>query len=92
MGHPDKGWNQMKEAPRYADINDAELKEIEAEFGRPLTRELALWSIRNRTNREAVERMLAENDSKQVNIDRGVRKIRRPKVGKPISTRKKRCA
>jgi hypothetical protein len=48
------------ETPRYSDINDAELREIEAEFGHPLTRELAQWFIRNRTNREAVERMLRE--------------------------------
>jgi hypothetical protein len=48
------------ETPQYSDINDAELREIEAEFGRPLTRELAQWFIRNRTNREAVERMLRD--------------------------------
>jgi hypothetical protein len=48
------------ETPRYSDINDEELREIEAEFGHPLTRELAQWFIRNRTNREAVERMLRE--------------------------------
>jgi hypothetical protein len=91
-GHPDQGCKQMKEAPKYADINDAELREIEAEFGRPLTRELALWSIRNRTNREAVERMLADNDANQVHINRGVREIPQSKARKPTSTRKKRCA
>jgi hypothetical protein len=48
------------ETPQYSDINDAELREIEADFGRPLTRELAQWFIRNRTNREAVERMLRD--------------------------------
>jgi hypothetical protein len=48
------------ETPQYSDINDAELREIEAEFGRPLTREQAQWFIRNRTNREAVERMLRD--------------------------------
>jgi hypothetical protein len=48
------------EAPQYSDIKNAELREIEAEFGHPLTRELAQWSIRNRTNREAVERMLRD--------------------------------
>ena len=45
------------EIPKYANMNATELKEIEAEFGRPLTEELAQWFIRNRTNREAVERM-----------------------------------
>jgi hypothetical protein len=50
----------MKETPQYANISDAELRELEAEFGRPLTRELALWFIRNRTSREAIERMLAD--------------------------------
>ncbi len=52
---------QMEE-PRYSDINDAELRAIEAELGHPVTRELAQWFIRNRINRDAVERMLqAEN-------------------------------
>jgi hypothetical protein len=46
------------EEPEYADINAAELREIEAELGRPVSRELAQWFIRNRINREAVERML----------------------------------
>ncbi len=50
------------EEPRYSDINDAELRAIEAELGHPVTRELAQWFIRNRINRDAVERMLqAEN-------------------------------
>ena len=51
------------ETPQYSDINDAELREMEMEFGHPLTRELAQWFIRNRTNREAVERMLRDNDT-----------------------------
>jgi len=51
------------ETPQYADINKAELQEIEAEFGKPLTRELAQWFVRNRTNREAIERMLGEQDA-----------------------------
>lgn len=49
------------EKPRYADINDAGLREMEAGFGCPLTRQLALWSIRNRTNRQAVERILEDD-------------------------------
>ena len=57
-GRPDTEWKQM-ETPQYADINDTELREIEAELGHPVTRELAQWFIRNRINREAVERMLA---------------------------------
>ena len=54
------------ETPQYSDINDAELREIEAEFGHPLTRELAQWFIRNRINREAVERMLRDNDATEL--------------------------
>ena len=41
------------------------MKEIEAEIGHPVTEELAYWIIRNRTIREAVERMVAAADSKQ---------------------------
>jgi hypothetical protein len=51
------------ETPQYSDINDVEIREIEAEFGHPLTRELAQWFIRNRTNREAVERMMRDKDA-----------------------------
>ena len=54
------------ETPQYSDIDDAELREIEAEFGHPLTRELAQWFIRNRINREAVERMLRDNDATEL--------------------------
>jgi hypothetical protein len=46
------------EEPQYAEINEAELREIEAEVGHPVTRELAQWFIRNRIHREAIERML----------------------------------
>ena len=53
------------ETPQYARINAAELEEMEAEFGRPLTEELALWLIRNRINREAIERMLASKEPDQ---------------------------
>jgi hypothetical protein len=52
----------MNETPQYESISDAELRELEAEFGRPMTRELALWYIRNRTSREAIERMLAAKE------------------------------
>jgi hypothetical protein len=52
-----ESYRGLMETPRYSAINDAELREIEEEFGHPLTRELAQWFIRNRTNREAVERM-----------------------------------
>ena len=71
---------QMEE-PRYSDINDAELRAIEAELGHPVTRELAQWFIRNRTNRDAVERMLqAENTNHFDAANKGliVRDIKRP--------------
>ena len=38
------------------------MRELEAEFGRPLSYEMALWLIRHRTNRAAVERMLKQGD------------------------------
>jgi hypothetical protein len=60
------------ETPQYSDINDAELREMETEFGHPLTRELAQWFIRNRTNREAVERMLRDNDTLELAQTRGI--------------------
>jgi len=85
----------MKETPKYAEISDAELREIEAEFGHPLTRELAQWFIRNRINREAVERMLEAPDSTHVGACpevRSVRKTARPKVIGRIPAPKKRCA
>lgn len=48
----------MEREPKYAKINEEELREMEAEFGGPLSEELALWFIRNRIQREAVERMI----------------------------------
>jgi hypothetical protein len=54
------------ETPQYSDINDVEIREIEAEFGHPLRRELAQWFIRNRTNREAVERMMRDKDATEL--------------------------
>lgn len=59
-------YGQMDEAPAYAEFSDQELRQMEAEFGRPLSRELALWFTRNRTNREAIERMLCAADSGQI--------------------------
>jgi hypothetical protein len=51
---------QMDEELQYAKINDEELKQMEQEFGRPLNEQLAQWFIRNRIQREAIERMLGE--------------------------------
>ena len=53
----------MDELPPYTELSEEELKEMEDEFGRGLSPELALWFIRNRANREAVERMLKTADS-----------------------------
>ena len=33
---------------------------MEEEFGRPLNEDLALWFLRNRIQREAIERMLGD--------------------------------
>jgi len=55
----------MDETPAYAQLNEDELEQIESEFGHPLSAELALWFIRNRSNREAVERMLRAAHSPQ---------------------------
>ena len=46
-----------KEIP-YSKINPRELKDLEAEFGRTLTPELAQCLIRYRINRDAIELML----------------------------------
>jgi hypothetical protein len=78
----------------YADINVAELREIEAELGQPVTRELAQWFIRNRINREAVERMLATDTARDADVQ-NVRNINEAKTPKPVSvlkTVKKKCA
>ena len=82
------------ETPQYADINDAELREIEAEFGHPVSRELAHWFIRNRMNREAVERMLAEMGNRIDADVRNVHNIKRAKTQKPVVVLngKKKCA
>lgn len=81
------------EEPQYADINDAELREIESELGHPVTRELAQWFIRNRINREAVERMLGAANTNRVEMVpnlRNVRNIKRAGNRKPVSVLKKR--
>jgi hypothetical protein len=81
------------EEPRYSDINDSELREIEAELRHPVTRELAQWFIRNRINREAVERMLAATNTNGIDIEvQNVRNIKHAKTPKPVSVLKKKCA
>jgi hypothetical protein len=50
----------MDEQPTYSEISELEMRELEAEFGHPLTRELALWLIRNKINRSAVQLMIDE--------------------------------
>jgi len=72
------------EEPKYADISDAELQEIEAELGHPVTQELALWFIRNRTNRTAVERMLKANDANRVDTDDAQNVQSLKKAQKPV--------
>jgi len=52
----------MDEQPAYSEISNLEMRELEAEFGHPLTRELALWLIRNKINRAAVQLMIDEID------------------------------
>jgi hypothetical protein len=52
----------------YSKINPEELRDLEAEFGHPLTPDLALWMIRARMNREAVERMQAKPAPPQLKI------------------------
>lgn len=60
----------MKEKPEYSEISDLEMRDLEAEFGRPLSREMALWLIRNRMNRAAVELMLNEEKELPENEDK----------------------
>jgi hypothetical protein len=50
---------KAKEIP-YSKINPRELKDLEAEFGRTLTPELAQCLIRYRMNRDAIELMLRD--------------------------------
>jgi hypothetical protein len=44
----------------YSRMNPQELRDLEAEFGRPLTPELAQWLLRARMNRQAVELMIGD--------------------------------
>lgn len=94
-GHPYMAWGQMMETPKYARINAAELEEIQAEFGRPLTEELALWLIRNRINREAVERMLGNEEPEQAPIrpkGRHLQKMTWPREKKSATAQRRICA
>jgi hypothetical protein len=44
----------------YSPINPDELRDLEAEFGRPLTPELAQWLLRARMNRKAIQLMIGD--------------------------------
>lgn len=55
----------MNEKPKYSEISELEMRDLEAEFGRPLTRVMAFWLIRQRINRAAVERMLEEGRAEE---------------------------
>jgi len=44
----------------YSRMNPKELRDLEAEFGRPLAPELAQWLLRARMNRQAVELMIGD--------------------------------
>jgi hypothetical protein len=55
----------MDEQPPYSDISAAEMRDLEAEFGRPLTHLLALWLIRHRINRAAVQRMIRAREESE---------------------------
>jgi hypothetical protein len=59
----------MQEIPQYADISNDELTEIENEFGHPVTRELALWFVRNRSRREAIERMIGATGASEIDTE-----------------------
>ena len=69
----------MQETPQYADISSDELNEIENEFGHPVTRELALWFVRNRSRREAIERMIGATGASELDTERDI--PRRPAIG-----------
>jgi hypothetical protein len=49
----------------YSRMNPKELRDLEAEFGRPLTPELAQWLLRARMNRQAVELMIGDQTPPQ---------------------------
>jgi hypothetical protein len=69
----------MQETPRYADISSDELAEIENEFGHPVSRELALWFVRNRSRREAIERMIGAAGAVEIDSEPDI--SRRPAIG-----------
>jgi len=52
----------MDEKPCYSEISEEEMRDLEADFGRPLTRALAFWLIRTRTNHAAILRMIGETE------------------------------
>ena len=84
----------MEEQPKYANINEEELKQMEAEFGGPLSEELAQWFIRNRIQREAIERMLGEkHEDYDERVHGHVRKVvKRRKVCDNSGVARKKCA
>jgi hypothetical protein len=55
----------MEEQPAYSEISAEEMCELEAEFGHPLNREMALWMIRLNTNRAAIQCMLADEEKER---------------------------
>ena len=67
---------------------------MEAEFGGPLSEELALWFIRNRIQREAIERMFGLNQEHQSErlVERAYSVVeRRESLEGPLLARRK-CA
>ena len=79
-----------KEIP-YSKINPRELKDLEAEFGRTLTPELAQCLIRFRINRDAIDLMLRKEANGQApgSISTGelseIKPRKAPKGGDPKS-------
>jgi hypothetical protein len=59
------GGQAVNEKPRYSEISEEEMRDLEADFGRPLTRDLAFWFIRMRTNRTAILRMIGEVEDEE---------------------------
>ena len=67
-----------KEIP-YSKINPRELKDLEAEFGRTLTPELAHCLIRYRINRDAIDLMLRGEPAPGSFSSREVSEMKPPK-------------
>lgn len=61
------GWREqaINEKPGYSEISEEEMRDLEADFGRPLTRDLAFWLIRMKTNRSAILRMMGESEDEE---------------------------